>query len=115
MGFITKYFCGPCAMGKLMSMNGEEGDGPKAVEEPQNCFICTICSFYCVCCNYKKYREYNSIDGEPINDFLATCCLGVGFCQMLNDYELKNNGSFGFNLGAFTKNEGTPDAVEMTM
>ena len=63
-----------------------------------------------------KYREHNSIEGTPINDFLATCCLKAGFCQVLNDYELKHGGSFGM-MGAWTKNDaaGAPASTEMEM
>jgi Cys-rich protein (TIGR01571 family) len=115
MGFITKYFCGMCAMGKLMAATGEGDDGPKAVDDPQNCFLCTLCGAYCACCNRGKYRDFNKIEGTPVNDFLAVYC-SPGICQMLNDYERKNNGKFGFGLGAFTKNEaGSPAAVEMAM
>ena len=35
-------------------------------------------------------------------------------CQMLNDYELKNNGKFGA-MGAWAKNEGSPATQEMSM
>ena len=111
-GFLCKYFCGPCATGKLMSFTGAEGEGPQAVAEPGNCFLCTICAGYCACCNYKKYREHNNIDGSPVNDFLATCVLGTGFCQVLNDYELKNGGSFGM-MGNFEKNAGSPEEIVM--
>ena len=67
-----------------------------------------------------KYREHNSIEGTPINDFLATCCLKTGFFQVLNDYELKHNGKFGM-MGAWTPNgdapaaDGTPASTEMKM
>jgi hypothetical protein len=70
-----------------------------------------------------KYREHNSIEGTPINDFLATCCLKTGLCQVLNDYELKHNGKFGM-MGAWAANgeaaaapaaDGTPASTEMSM
>ena len=67
-----------------------------------------------------KYREHNSIEGTPVNDFIATCILGTGFCQVLNDYELKNNGKFGM-MGAWAANgdapaaDGTPASTEMKM
>ena len=61
-----------------------------------------------------KYRAHNNIDGSPVNDFIATCILGTGMCQMLNDYELKNNGKFGM-MGAWAKNEGSPATQEMSM
>jgi hypothetical protein len=61
-----------------------------------------------------KYRAHNNIDGSAINDFIATCILGTGTCQMLNDYELKNNGSFEM-MGNWVKSEGTPATQEMSM
>ena len=160
MGFICKYVFGMCAIGKLMSFKGGDGEGPQAVAEPQNCFVCCLLGNYCSCCNYGacssagwspaarqiivsrvreqehshdvpphsvahparpllfasigKYRAHNNIDGSPVNDFIATCILATGTCQMLNDYELKNNGKFGM-LGAWAKNEGSPATQEMSM
>lgn len=69
-----------------------------------------------------KYREHNGIDGTPVNDFLATCCLKSGFCQVLNDYELKHNGKFGM-MGAWEEPgwpvvpaaDGAPASTEMEM
>ena len=59
-----------------------------------------------------KYRAHNNIDGSPVNDFIATCILGTGMCQMLNDYELKNGGSFEV-MGKFVKAGGAPEAILM--
>jgi hypothetical protein len=59
-----------------------------------------------------KYRAHNNIDGSPVNDFIATCILGTGMCQMLNDYELKNGGSFEM-MGKFVKAGGAPEAIVM--
>ena len=51
-GFLCKYFFGCCAIGNLMSYKGGEGEGPQAVAEPGNCFVCCILGNYCSCCNY---------------------------------------------------------------
>ena len=54
-GAIWKHFCGACAWGTLMSMTGQEGEGPAAVANPGNCLICTIFSHCCLCCNIGAY------------------------------------------------------------
>ena len=60
----------------------------------------------------RRYRAHNNIDGSPVNDFIATCILGTGMCQMLNDYELKNGGSFEM-MGKFVKAGDAPEAIVM--
>ena len=77
-----------------------------------------------------KYRAHNGIEGSAINDWLSTCLLFAPLMplftilsthQLLNDYEIKNNGKFGF-FGKFTPGTaavapsgGSPASAEMTV
>lgn len=113
-----------------MAAKGGAGEGPPAVAAPGNCFCCTLFCFPCMCCNRGKYRAHNGIEGSAINDWLSTCLLFAPLMplfttlsthQLLNDYEIKNNGKFGF-FGKFTPGTaavapggGSPASAEMTV